>query len=395
MTTWDEREKKKVWKYLTVHYDIETNQSSPVEGTDNTFEHKPNLVVCQTVCEKCSDIPQNDYFCTVCKTRQHTFHNLDDENINVMSQFFDYLQSFPAKTEILLIAHNSKSFDGVFALQEIISRKLKPDLILNGAKILCMKVGTWKFIDSLMFLPMPLSAMPKSFGLHELKKGYWPFLANKQEFYGYVGPLLDKEYYCVSAMKAKAASDFNEWYDKLLSENYVFNFRRELIDYCISDVTILRQACHSFRKLFTQIAGFDPMFNCITLSSACMAAFRRNFLPEGKIGIVPPGGYHGRGKQSHIALQWLDFESFKLGQKIKTIYTDREVSVMGRRVDGYVEIPRADGSTEKCIYQFHGCYWHQCPTHFPATSNDEENRFERTQRLTQLFRRAGFTVLEK
>ena len=164
---------------------------------------------------------------------------------------------------------------------------------------------------------MPLSSMPKSFALHELKKGYWPFLANKPENYMYEGPMLNKELYCVSGMKAKAAKEFHDWYDKQAAENYVFYFRRELIEYCISDVTILCQACHSFRKLFSDIAGFDPMLHCITLSSACMATYRRNFLPKDKIGIVPDGGYHGRGKQSHIALQWLDNESYKLGKKLE------------------------------------------------------------------------------
>ncbi|KAK3929617.1 putative DNA polymerase [Frankliniella fusca] len=246
----------------------------------------------------------------------------------------------------------------MFALQEVIERKLKNELILQGAKILCMKVGNWNFIDSLMFLPMPLSAMPRSFGLHELKKGHMPFLANKPEFYTYEGPMLDKEFYCFSYVKSKAATDFSKWYEEMVASGYVFNFRRELIEYCISDVTILRQSCTAFRKLFEKKAGFDPMFNCITLSAACMAAFRRNFLPKETIGIVPQGGYHGRGKQSEIALKWLDYESHKLGKVIKTVHTDREVSVMGRKVDGYVELPHPDD-------------------------------------VTALFRRNGFTVVEK
>ncbi|KAJ1523119.1 hypothetical protein ONE63_001012 [Megalurothrips usitatus] len=395
MRPWEEREKKPKWNYLAVYYDIETTQCDPVEGKVDTFEHKPNLLVCQTVCDTCSDIPQNDYFCTVCKNRQHIFHNLDDPNLSVMAQFLDYLQSFPAKTEILLLAHNAKSFDGIFVLQEVLARKLKPELVLQGDKIICMKVGNWKFIDSLMFLTMPLSALPKSFSLTELKKGYWPFLANKPENYTYEGPLLDRDLYCPSGMRAKAAAAFYSWYDDLVAKNYVFNFRRELIEYCISDVTILRMACHAFRKLFAEYTGFDPMFNCITLSSACMAAFRRNFLPQDKIGIVPPGGYHGRGKQSHIALKWLDYESHKLGQRISTIYTDREVCVLGRRVDGYVEIANPDGSVEKRIYQFHGDYWHQCPTHFPPNAESGENRYENTVRLTSIFRNAGYTVIER
>ncbi|KAK3926595.1 putative DNA polymerase [Frankliniella fusca] len=395
MQPWAEREKKKDWKYITVYYDIETTQHTPVEGKPDTYEHIPNLLVSQAVCKECAHIPHNDYFCRVCQTRQHIFHNMDDPNLNVVGQFFDYLQSFKAKTKILLAAHNSRSFDGVFMVQEVVRRKLKCEITLQGAKILCMEVANWKFIDSLMFLPMPLSAMPKSFGLTELKKGYWPYLANKPEYYTYEGPLLDKSFYCISTMKQKAAADFTAWHDEQTSKGFVFNFRRELIEYCISDVTILRQACHAFRSLFEQTAGFDPMFNCMTLSSACMAAFRRNFLKPNTIGIVPPGGYHGRGKQSHIALKWLDYESHKLGTAISTIYTDREISVLGRRVDGYVEIPQQDGMVEKRIYQFHGCYWHHCPTHFPANEDSGENRYEKTQQLTSLFRRNGFTVVEK
>jgi len=89
------------------------------------------------------------------------------------------------------------------------------------------------------------------------------------------------------------------------------------------------------------------MFQCLTLSSACMFAYRKNFLPQEKNRIVPPGGYHGRGKQSHAALRWLDFVEHKIGHKISTIYTDREVSVLGRRGDGYVKLPLPDGSTER------------------------------------------------
>jgi hypothetical protein len=179
MQPWEEKDKKKDWKYISIYYDIETTQCDPVEGKPNTFEHKPNLLISHAVCDDCNAIKQNDYFCTTCKSRQHIFHNLDDPSINVTAQFIDYLKSFPKKTELLIIAHNAKSYDGVFLLQELINRQIKPDLILQGAKIICMKTGNWKFIDSLMFLPMPLSAMPKSFGLTELKKGYWPFLANK------------------------------------------------------------------------------------------------------------------------------------------------------------------------------------------------------------------------
>ncbi|XP_026289686.2 uncharacterized protein LOC113214526 [Frankliniella occidentalis] len=320
---------------------------------------------------------------------------MDDNNVDVVKQFIDYLQSFGPKTELLITAHNAKAFDAVFFVTEMVRRELPIEITLQGAKIICMKVGSWKFIDSLMFLPMPLSAMPKSFGLKELKKGWAPYLAFKPEYFSYNGPMLAKEFYCVPSMKSKAALEFDSWYDEQVANGVVFNFRREIIEYCVSDVTILAQGCLAFRKLFAETAGFDPMFSCITLSSACMAAYRRNFLPKDKIALVPSGGYHGRGKQSHIALQWLDYEAHKLGMVIQTIYSHREVSVLGRRVDGYVEIPKKNGDIEKRIYQFHGDYWHQCPRHYPPTEGDTENRLDQTKRLTAIFRRSGYTVIEK
>jgi len=395
MTRWEEKTIPKKTKIVFVFYDIETCQYQEVEGKPNTFEHKPNLLVSQATCDLCAEVKQNDYFCNICKTRQHVFHNLDDPELNVMAQFLDYLQSFSDNTKLFIVAHNAKSFDAIFILQEMIARRLKPSLILQGAKIISMELGSWKFLDSLMFLPMPLSSLPRSFGLTELKKGYFPFLANHPDYFDYVGPLLDRELYCVSSMKKGALSEFNSWYDDQVNKGAVFDFRQDFVAYCISDVTILRQACHAFRQLFESVAGFDPMIHCITLSSACMAAYRRNFLPEGKIGIVPPGGYHGRGRQSAIALQWLDYESHKLGKKIKTIYTEREVSVLGRRVDGYMELSRADGSVEKRIYQFHGDYFHGCERHFPVKEGEKNYRLENTKRITELFRREGYTVMEK
>ncbi|KAK3910262.1 putative DNA polymerase [Frankliniella fusca] len=324
MQPWAEKEKKRGWKYITVYYDIETTQHTPVEGKPDTYEHIPNLLVCQAVCEECAHIPHNDYFCTVCQTRQHIFHSLDDPNLNVMGQFFDYLQSFGPKTKILLAAHNSRSFDGVFVTQEVVKRKLKCEVTLQGAKILCMEIGNWKFIDSLMFLPMPLSAMPKSFGLTELKKGYWPFMANKPEYYTYEGPLLDKHFYCVSTMKQKAVAEFNAWHDEQTANGFVFNFRRELIDYCISDVTILRQACHAFRSLFEQTAGSGytviEKWECEFKSDLASDPDTKAYFEAHPTTRTPPLGLRDAlagGRTS--ALKWYYKADLAKGEKIKMV----------------------------------------------------------------------------
>lgn len=52
-----------------------------------------------------------------------------------------------------------------------------------------------KIIDSHNFISAPLATFPKTFGLNELKKGYFPHYFNTKENKNYIGPLPDKKYY--------------------------------------------------------------------------------------------------------------------------------------------------------------------------------------------------------
>lgn len=58
-------------------------------------------------------------------------------------------------------------------------------------------------IDSLSFIAMPLASFPKTFGLKELKKGYFPHLFNRPENYEYVGPVPAKDYYMPETMSVE------------------------------------------------------------------------------------------------------------------------------------------------------------------------------------------------
>lgn len=201
-----------------------------------------------------------------------------------------------------------------------------------------------------MFCPQKLCSLPKRFGLDsQLCKGIFPYLFKQPDFYSYRGEMPTIEYFCTQSMKRKEKIDFEKWYREKVNEGYVFDFRKEILSYAISNVTILREAMQCFRALFEKIAGFNPLFHCLTLSSACMCMYRFKHMPLYKIGIVPQGGYRGRDKQSFIALEWLDFEQHLLGHvtKIKTAENSREVRVLHRPVDGYVEIVLPRGRVEK------------------------------------------------
>ena len=72
----------------------------------------------------------------------------------------------------IVIGHNSRSYDSYFLCEYFYKECLLPKWILIGAKIMSMELeaAEIKFRDSLNFLPMPLKALPKTFGLTELKK---------------------------------------------------------------------------------------------------------------------------------------------------------------------------------------------------------------------------------
>ena len=74
----------------------------------------------------------------------------------------------------IVIAHNLRGYDGILLCEHFYKQCVLPSLILNGVEIMSMELteAEIKFRDSLNFLSMPLKALPKTFGLTELTKGY-------------------------------------------------------------------------------------------------------------------------------------------------------------------------------------------------------------------------------
>ena len=121
-----------------------------------------------------------------------------------------------------------------------------------------MKVPTGginiRLLDSLNFLPMPLAQLPKSFGLVELKTGFFPHYYNAAEHQNDVLiNLPDVKYYDPDSMSKERREEFFKWYEE--NKNKVFGFQTEMEEYCISDVDILLQACWKFRQLLKSETG--------------------------------------------------------------------------------------------------------------------------------------------
>ena len=101
---------------------------------------------------------------------------------------------------------------------------------------------------------MKLANFPKTFGMTELAKGYFPHLFNTAMNQTYIGPIPPKAFYYP-----------------------------EILKYYRSDVDILRRCCMECRAMFRSVTDIDPFEKCLTIVSACNLVFRKKFLRESTI----------------------------------------------------------------------------------------------------------------
>ena len=99
------------------------------------------------------------------------------------------------------------------------------------------------------------------------------------------------------------------WHAYQVRRNVRFHFQREIIEYCKSDVALLKAGCEAFQQEFERQAGVNPMTKCITIASACNLYWRKHHLTPNTIAVEPLGGWRG-GKVNHSlkALQWLYYQ---------------------------------------------------------------------------------------
>ena len=173
--------KKKDWCYSCRTY-TEKYIFYDFKATQNTGTHTINLSIAQ-------DFDRKEYI-----------HNSVEE----FCKFFLY-DKFK---EYTFVAHNGKSYDMHFVLKWLVHQGIKPYCIYNGAKIMSMEIPklSIRFIDSLNILQIPLKLFPKTFGMNEPKKGYFPHYFNKECNKNYIGPMPSKKHYGYNQMKPKERS---------------------------------------------------------------------------------------------------------------------------------------------------------------------------------------------
>ena len=247
-----------------------------------------------------------DVDCRRCPKRKHSFWT--DPVGDLISHTF---KSRPWADRIVAIAHNAKAFDLHFVLNRLVTMKLLPELlIMNGQKIICLKVENVTWLDSLNYLAMPLRKLSEALGL-KAQKPWYPHLFNTTENINYVGPVPDVSYYDIDQIHGSERKEFLTWCESV-AKTEVFENRRMLERYCMTDVTVLREACRTFRKHFLQLGNVEVFLESMTIALACNKVFRQKFIQPDRVGLIPVGGYTDNRTQSKKAISWLLNEERKV-----------------------------------------------------------------------------------
>lgn len=90
-------------------------------------------------------------------------------------------------------------------------------------------------------------------------------------------------------MHVSKRKEFLAWYE-ITTKNEIFENRRGFESNCQADVTVLREACHTFRRHFLQIGNVEVFLESINVALACNKLFRKVFFQPDRIGIIPVGG---------------------------------------------------------------------------------------------------------
>ena len=282
---------------------------------------------------------------------------------NAVKDFCHWLLT-PQHQDCIVMAHNFQGYDSYPILKFLNENTIGYKVTYNGAK--CVTLTTdkkkypfkirIKFIDSLNFIPMALAKFPKTFAQPELCKGYFPHFFNKDENQDYVGPIPCQDHYGVNFMKPEAREAFMSWHQEQVDNNYVFDFRHEILKYCRSDVDILAKCCMLYREMLKEATamgdetGIDPFDKATTIAGYCMQVYRTKFLEKDTIALLPHHQQLKR-KQSHETLQWLSYTAEKEEIRIQHARNGGEKRVGNYYLDGYCEETHT-------AYEYQGCYWH-------------------------------------
>lgn len=198
-----------------------------------------------------------------------------------MGSFVQWLRDYivPKEHSIAFYAHNLKGYDGRLTLQTLLAEQneMVEDMCWEGAKILKFKWHNILFRDSLTHISQPLSSFPKTFGLTELHKGFFPYKFNSPANQNYIGPMPALEYYEPHFKSEKDRKALIVWYQE--HQNDTFDLQKELELYCKSDVDILARSLEIYNNAGIELNDLPPL-NKMTIAAYTLDCWWVNYFPE-------------------------------------------------------------------------------------------------------------------
>ena len=208
--------------------------------------------------------------------------------------------------------------------------------------------------------------------MDELEKGYFPHEFNKGCNKTYVRPIPSKKHYGYNQMNPDERTKFLKWYDDCVSENYVFEFQKEFLEYCWSDVDILRTGIMKLREDFLQLENINPL-RYITITNVCITIYCSNYMPKKTIAIIPE--YAKTDNVSKTFIMLLNYVSTIKAYGVNIQHalngSEKELTIGDKtyKVDGFCE-------ETNTIYEFYGCFWHGCRNCYKPDIINSKNQMD-------------------
>ena len=142
----------------------------------------------------------------------------------------------------------------------------------------------------------------------------------------------------------------------------------------------------------SQMLTPSPLVSPLRLS-ACNLVFRKTFLQENTIAVIPPCGYKPENKQSVIALKMLAWVAQRDNIAIRHARNHGEQRVGKYLVDGF----NVETNT---VWEVQGCLWHGCERCYARDTVNPINHMtmqylrQRTLEKTQFLKDNSYNVVE-
>ncbi|KAH7695310.1 hypothetical protein AAVH_37632, partial [Aphelenchoides avenae] len=347
---------KEVTDYRVVALDFECDITLKTDDPKKK-RHRPNYAVVMVTCTQCMD-----------KTGQ--WSNLDCTDCEICGPvkhktFSDWAMNLPAEYKTFCYAHNGAKYDVQFVIDGMCKRGGQlPSITSNGNKIMQVWCRRSKqnneviFRDSCLMFPMKLDDAPEAFELGIDAKQFFPYRYNTPANYDRpLKGLPPMDDYIPSAMSDEKRAKFAEWWAAENAKQLDFDLKAQLKEYCTNDVWILLNALYKYRELINLIADGDIFWKVTTQTSAALSIFKKKYVKEKQLAIVPNNGYGRQERQSAKGMKFLKWFAHAHGIEVQHRDSEggeRKVEGTNYRLDGYI----AAEAKQSAGYQ--PCDWQHC-----------------------------------